>query len=347
MIDLSCDYNIGCAPELLSALSAANDTPQATYGFDAYSDRAKEKIRAAVGNPGADVYLLVGGTQTNATVLAAILRPWEGVLCAASAHIAVHESGAVEATGHKALTLPADAYGRLSPETLRAYLRGFYADPTYPHMVQPGAVYLSHPTELGGLYTAAALREIRALCDAYSLRLYVDGARLAYALASPDNDVTLPDLARLCDAFTIGGTKCGAAFGEALVLKNEATVPHFETLAKRRGALLAKGRMLGAQFLALFTNGLYTRIGQAGNRRAKTVLAELRMRELPCRYAPTNQVFFHVNRAQYDYLKERVLFSTWENRLDGLNDATLRLVTDWATEDADVEALCEVLREMP
>ena len=197
MIDLSCDYNTGCAPELLAALTAANDETNATYGFDRYSDSAKQKIRAAVENPDADVYLLVGGTQTNATVLAAILSSWEGVIAAESGHIAVHESGAVEATGHKVLPLAPDEYGRLLPETLRAFLGAFYADPTYPHMVQPGAVYLSQPTELGGLYTASMLREIRALCDEYSLRLFVDGARLGYALAAPGTDVTLPLLGQL------------------------------------------------------------------------------------------------------------------------------------------------------
>ena len=175
MIDFSCDYNCGCAPEILAALAAANESQHATYGLDVISARAKEKIRAAVGNPDADVYFLVGGTQTNATVLSAILRPWEGVV-----------SAAVEATGHKVLTVAADEYGRIEPETLRDYLRGFYADETCPHMVQPGAVYLSHPTEYGGLYSAAALREIRAICDEYALRLFVDGARLAYALASPE-----------------------------------------------------------------------------------------------------------------------------------------------------------------
>ena len=213
MIDFSCDYNCGCAPEILAALTAANESQHATYGLDAISARAKEKIRAAVGNPDADVFFLVGGTQTNATVLSSILRPWEGVVSAASGHIAVHESGAVEATGHKVLPVEADACGRIEPETLRAYLRGFYADETHPHMVQPGAVYLSHPTEYGGLYSAAALREIRATCDEYGLSLFVDGARLAYALASPETDVTLPLLGELCDVFPspyihIGGDEC-------------------------------------------------------------------------------------------------------------------------------------------
>ena len=213
MIDFSCDYNCGCAPEILAALTAANESQHATYGLDEISQRAREKIRAAVGNPEADVYFLVGGTQTNATVLSAILRPWEGVVSAASGHIAVHESGAVEATGHKVLAVAADEYGRIEPEGLRAYLRGFYADETCPHMVQPGAVYLSHPTEYGGLYSAASLREIRAICDEYDLRLFVDGARLAYALASPETDVTLPLLGEVCDVFYIGGTKCGAGQG--------------------------------------------------------------------------------------------------------------------------------------
>ena len=349
MLDFRSDYTCGMHPEVLKALADANGRRETGYGADTLSAAAAERIRAACDAPEAAVYFLCGGTQVNAVALDGLLNKGEGVLSADHAHIYTHEAGAIEALGHKVL---GDSSRLSQTDKLRAnilflFCRDFYADESHAHMVAPGAVYLSQPDEMGNLYSLEELTEIRRVCDDFHMRLYVDGARLAYALASPDNDVTLPDLARLCDAFTIGGTKCGAAFGEALVLKNEATVPHFETLAKRRGALLAKGRMIGAQFLALFTNGLYTRIGQAGNRRAKTVLAELRMRELPCRYAPTNQVFFHVNRAQYDYLKERVLFSTWENRLDGLNDATLRLVTDWATEDADVEALCGVLREMP
>ncbi len=341
MIDLSCDYNIGCAPELLAALSAANETQHATYGFDEYSARAKEKIRAAAANPDADVYLLVGGTQTNATVLASILRPWEGVISAASGHIAVHESGAVEACGHKVLTLEADRYGRLAPETLRAYLRSFYADPTCPHMVQPGAVYLSHPTELGGLYTAAELREIRAICGEYSLRLYLDGARLAYALGAPETDVTLPLLGELCDAFYIGGTKCGALCGEAVVFREKQ--PHFFPAHKQRGSLLAKGFVLGLQFDALFTDGLYLRLGRQGTDCALALREGLRA--LGVVFSPesgSNQQFPVLTAEQLEKLKGKVGFEVWEKRPDG--SAVARLCTSWHTTRADVDAVLSALR---
>ena len=341
MIDLSCDYNIGCAPELLEALCSANGSSHATYGFDGFSQRAKEKIRAAVENPDADVYLLVGGTQTNATVLAAILRPWEGVIAAASGHIAVHESGAVEAAGHKVLPLGADEYGRLAPEALREYLRAFYADPTYPHMVQPGAVYLSQPTELGGLYTAAALREIRALCDEYALRLFVDGARLAYALAAPETDVTLPLLGRLCDVFYIGGTKCGALCGEAVVFREKQ--PHFFPAHKQRGALLAKGFVLGIQFDALFTDGLYLRLGKQG------VETALRLREglraLGVSFSPesgSNQQFPVFTPGQLEKLKGKVGFEVWQSFPDG--SAVVRLCTSWHTTEAEVGEVLAALR---
>ena len=341
MIDLSCDYNVGCAPEILAALTAANEGQHATYGFDAFSARAKDKIRAAVGNPGADVYFLVGGTQTNATVLAAILSPWEGVISAGSGHIAVHESGAVEASGHKVLTLEADAEGRLRSETLRAYLRGFYADPTFAHMVQPGAVYLSHPTEYGGLYTAAELREIRAICEEYSLRLFVDGARLAYALAAPDTDVTLPLLGELCDVFYIGGTKCGALCGEAVVFREKQ--PHFFPAHKQRGALLAKGFLLGLQFDALFTDGLYFRLGRQGTDCAMRLKAGLKALGVPfCPESASNQQFPVLTAEQLERLRGKVGFEIWRQNPDG--SAVVRLCSSWRTTETEIDAVLEALK---
>ena len=341
MIDFSCDYNCGCAPEILAALTAANDSQHATYGLDEISQRAKEKIRAAVGNPEADVYFLVGGTQTNATVLSAILRPWEGVVSAASGHIAVHESGAVEATGHKVLAVAADEYGRIEPEALRAYLRSFYADETCPHMVQPGAVYLSHPTEYGGLYSAAALREIRAICDEYALRLFVDGARLAYALASPETDVTLPLLGEVCDVFYIGGTKCGALFGEAVVFRSEQK--HFFTAHKQRGALLAKGFLLGLQFDTLFTDGLYFRLGKQGTDCALALRESLRARGVP--FSPesgSNQQFPVLTPGQLQKLDGKVGYEIWQRHPDG--SAVIRLCASWRTTREDVDAVLDALR---
>ena len=341
MIDFSCDYNCGCAPEILAAISAANESQHATYGFDTYSQRGKEKIRAAVGNPEADVYFLVGGTQTNATVLSAILRPWEGVVSAGSGHIAVHESGAVEATGHKVLTVAADDCGRIEPDTLRAYLRGFYADETYPHLVQPGAVYLSHPTEYGGLYGAAALREIRAICDEYGLKLFVDGARLAYALASPETDVTLRLLGEVCDVFYIGGTKCGALLGEAVVFRREQK--GFFPAHKQRGALLAKGFLLGLQFDTLFTDGLYLRLGRQGTDCAFTLREGLRAMAIPFRpESGSNQQFPVLSSDQLKKLDGKIGYEIWQHLPDG--GAVIRLCASWRTTRADVDAVLDALR---
>lgn len=340
MIDFSCDYNCGCAPELLEALVSANAGQHATYGFDALSARAREKIRAAVANPEADVYFLVGGTQTNATVLSAILRPWEGVLSAASGHIAVHESGAVEATGHKVLTLPADDAGKLSAAALRAYLSGFFADETHRHMVQPGAVYLSHPTEYGGLYTADELREVRALCDEYALLLFVDGARLAYALGAPGTDVTLPLLGELCDVFYIGGTKCGALLGEAVVFRKKQ--PAFFTAHKQRGALLAKGYLLGVQFDTLFTDDLYLRLGAQGTLCALALRDGLRA--LGISFSPesgSNQQFPVLSEAQLAALEGKIGYEIWQ-RLPG-GGAVVRLCTSWRTTLSDVDAVLAAL----
>ena len=341
MIDFSCDYNCGCAPEILAALTAANESQHATYGLDAISARAKEKIRAAVGNPDADVFFLVGGTQTNATVLSSILRPWEGVVSAASGHIAVHESGAVEATGHKVLPVEADACGRIEPETLRAYLRGFYADETHPHMVQPGAVYLSHPTEYGGLYSAAALREIRATCDEYGLSLFVDGARLAYALASPETDVTLHLLGKVCDVFYIGGTKCGALLGEAVVFRRSQK--HFFTAHKQRGALLAKGFLLGLQFDTLFSDDLYLRLGRQGTECALALREGLRAMGVAFRpESGSNQQFPVLSSEQLQKLDGKIGYEIWQRLADG--GAVIRLCASWRTTREDVDAVLDALR---
>lgn len=340
MIDLSCDYNVGCAPEILSALSAANDTQHATYGFDGFSARAKDKIRTAVGNPEADVYFLVGGTQTNATVLASILSPWEGVISAGSGHIAVHESGAVEATGHKVLTLEADEFGRLAPDRLRTYLQAFYGDPTYPHMVQPGAVYISHPTEYGGLYTAEALRELRRICDDFGLRLFLDGARLAYALAAPASDVSLSLLGELCDVFYIGGTKCGALCGEAVVFRKPQK--NFFPAHKQRGALLAKGFLLGIQYDALFTDGLYLRLGRQGVDCALALRDGLKT--LGVRFCPdslSNQQFPVLTRDQLTKLDGKVGYEVWKMLDDG--SSVVRFCTSWHTTAEDISSVLAFL----
>ena len=341
MIDLSCDYNIGCAPELLAALTEANETQCTTYGLDAYSLRAKEKIRDAIGNAEADVYFLVGGTQTNATVLSSILRPWEGVLSVESGHISVHESGAVEATGHKVVTLAGDKYGRLLPETLLAFLESFYADPTHEHMVQPGAVYISHPTEYGGLYTADQLRNLRAICDRYALRLFLDGARLAYALASPETDVTLSLLGELCDVFYIGGTKCGALFGEAVVFRQNQ--PYFFSAHKQRGALLAKGFLLGLQFDKLFTDDLYLRLGKQGTNCAMQLKAGLMDLGIDfCPESGSNQQFPVLTAQQLERLDGKVGYEVWQQFADG--SAVVRLCSSWHTTAEEINEVLNILR---
>jgi len=339
MIDLSCDYNCGCAPEILLALNAANGEQHATYGFDGFSASAKEKIKAAVGVPDAEVFILAGGTQTNATVLSALLAPYEGVIAAETGHISVHEAGAIEYTGHKVLTVPGDEYGKLGADTLRSYLAAFYADGTYTHMVQPGAVYVSQPTEYGGIYSAAELRALRALCGEYGLRLYLDGARLAYALAARGADVTLETLGELCDAFYIGGTKCGALLGEAVVLTRP--VPHFFTTHKQHGALLAKGWLAGLQFDVLFTDGLYQRLGRSAIDRAeelKAGLAALGISFMP--ESPTNQQFPVMTDEQLRKLDGKIGYEIWRRTEGG---AVIRLCTSWRTTPADVNAVLDAL----
>lgn len=258
---LNSDYAAGCHPRILQRLVDTNLDKHGGYGADALSESAREKIRAACQVPTARVEFLVGGTQANAILLSALLRSTQGVIAAESGHIAVHEAGAIEAGGHKVLTLPGQD-GKIVAGQLRAFVEAYFADANREHMVAPGAVYLSQPSEFGTLYSLAELREIRRICDEYSLLLYVDGARLAYALGSADNDVTLADLGRLCDVFYIGGTKCGALFGEAVVMPDPHLVPNLFSHIKQRGGLLAKGRLLGLQFDELFSDGLYEQIGR-------------------------------------------------------------------------------------
>ena len=313
------------------------------YGSDCYCEAAKAKIREACKAPGAEVYFLVGGTQTNATVIDALLQSYQGVIAADTGHVSMHEAGAIEHSGHKVLTLPHEL-GKLSAEEIRAYLKTFWSDENHEHMVMPGMVYISQPTEYGTLYSREELAAISALCREKHLPLYVDGARLAYALACPENDVTLEDMAELCDIFYIGGTKCGALLGEAVVIPQPGLIPHFFTIIKQHGALLAKGRLLGLQFDTLFTDGLYARIGETAIRDANTIRDALRANGYQlCFASPTNQTFCLVDREQMEKLREYVDFSQWE-----VYDEThtiIRFATSWATKDEDVRTLCRVLRD--
>lgn len=337
MISFENDYSTGAHPRVLEALAATNLEPAPGYGTDRFCASAAERIRAACADDTADVFFLVGGTQTNAVVISSLLAGYEGVIAADTGHIAVHEAGAIEATGHKVITLP-EHDGKLQAADVEAYLEGFYADANYEHMVFPGMVFIAHPSELGTLYSLAELEELSALCRRYEIPLYLDGARLSYGLAAPESDVTLPDIARLTDAFYIGGTKCGALCGEAVVFPRGGMPKHFLTHVKQHGALLAKGRLLGVQFDTLFTNGLYGEVG----RTAIDAAAELRriLSEAGCaffRESPTNQQFVILENSQMEALAERVRFSFWE-RVDDTHTA-IRFVTSWSTTADDLAFL--------
>ena len=303
-ISFSCDYMEGAYPTILQRLIETNFAQMPGYGADDYCESAREKIRAACGAPNAEVHFLVGGTQTNATVIDALLRSYQGVVAADTGHISVHEAGAIEFGGHKVLTLP-HRNGKISAEQIASLLCVYEKDVNHDHTVMPGMVYLSQPTEYGTLYSREELSAISALCREKHLPLYVDGARLAYALACPENDVTLKDMAELCDIFYIGGTKCGALLGEAVVIPQPGLIPHFFTIIKQHGALLAKGRLLGLQFDMLFTDGLYQRIGEAALRAAEDIRTALRANGYQlCFASPTNQTFCLVDREQMEKLAE-------------------------------------------
>lgn len=336
MQTFECDYTEGAHPKILEALTRTNLEQMSGYGFDPYTASAAEKIKAACGAPDATVTFLMGGTQTNRIALDLLLAPYEGVLTPDTGHINVHEAGAIESAGHKVIGLK-QTDGILDLDALEAYLRDFYADATYEHMVQPGAVYLTHPSEYGTLYKKEQLKRVRALCDEYGMKLYVDGARLGYALGCPQNDLTLMDLAALTDAFSIGGTKLGALCGEALVFPRKA--PNMlMTQVKRHGGLLAKGRVLGVQFDTLFSDGLYEAIGREAIRHARRIREILTEKGYPLAWdSPTNQQFVLINDAEADALKKYVGFDRWGRTEAGLWIA--RFTASWSTTDADVDAL--------
>ena len=307
------------------------------YGCDDYTARAKDLIREACGQPQAAVQFLVGGTQTNATVIDALLARHEGVLAAESAHINVHEAGAIEASGHKVLTLPAHD-GKVLAADVEAYIRNFYRDETYEHMVAPGMLYISHPTELGTLYTLRELEDLSRVCREADIPLYMDGARLGYGLAAEGTDVTLKDIARLCDVFYIGGTKVGALFGEAVVAARPERLPHFFPLVKQHGALLAKGRLLGIQFGALFTDGLYQHIGAHAVRLALKLKQAFVEKGYKLHLdSPTNQQFVCLPNETIDRLMREATFELWGPR--GETETVVRFVTSWATREEDVDKL--------
>lgn len=344
MISFESDYNNGVHPEVLQHLIDTNQKLTSGYGFDQFSEAARKKIIQACECPDAEVFFLVGGTQTNMVVIDAMLQLYEGVLAANTAHINVHESGAVEMTGHKVLTLP-EHHGKIHAEVLRNWLVTFYHDENKDHCVFPGLVYITFPTEYGTLYTAKELTDIYAICQEYEMPLFIDGARLGYGLMAPDNDITLPFLAHHCDAFYIGGTKVGALCGEAVVFTHNNTPKHFFTTVKQHGALLAKGRLVGVQFEALFTDHLYLRISQDVMQKAMQLKNLFKKYHIPFFLdSPTNQQFVILTKEQKEKLSKDVIFGKWCDYDE--DQEVCRFVTSWMTTDDDLlqlERLLQVL----
>ena len=334
------DYGEGAHPAVLAHLAETNMEHLSGYGVDPYCASAKEKILNACGCPGGNVFFLVGGTQTNAVVIGSLLRRHEGVVAANSGHVSVHEAGAIEYTGHKVLEIGQEN-GKINAGELRAYMERFYGDGNHEHMVFPGMVYISHPTDYGTLYTKAELEAISGVCRAWKIPLYVDGARLGYGLASEETDVTLEDMARYADVFYIGGTKVGALCGEAVVFPHGAPV-YFMTMVKQQGALLAKGRLLGVQFDALFTDNLYLQISKNAIQTADRLKQALKEKNYQLLLdSPTNQIFVILEDEKLEELKKHVRYSFWEKFDD--THTVIRLATSWATAMEDVEKLIETL----
>lgn len=337
MLHFDCDYMEGAHPEVMRRLVETNLEQTPGYGCDPYTARACELIRRECGAPDAEVHLLVGGTQTNATVIDGLLRRHEGVLAAESGHINVHEAGAIEAAGHKVLALPQHD-GKVRAEEVERYIDTFYRDETCDHMVFPGMLYVSHPTEFGTLYSLQEMEALHDVCHRHHIPLYLDGARLSYALAAEENTLTLRDIARLCDVFYIGGTKTGTLFGEAVVVTRPELLPHFFTLVKQHGALLAKGRLLGIQFETLFTDGLYLRIARQAITTARRLKAALLARGYRMAIdSPTNQQFFILPNDEIDRLSQFATFELWGPR--GERESTVRFVTSWATQERQIDEL--------
>lgn len=335
------DYMEGAHPRVLQALVETNMVSVPGYGSDRFCEDARGRILGACACPNGEVHFVGGGTQANQVVIDALLEPWQGVVAAATGHVNVHEAGAIEATGHKVLALPSSE-GKLAASDVRECWDAWHEDGNWEHMVEPGAVYLSQPTEYGTLYSLAELEGISAACRQTGMKLFVDGARLAYGLACTGNDVSLPDLARLADAFYIGGTKCGALCGEAIVFPRAGIAPRFFTRIKQHGALFAKGRLLGVQFGALFTDGLYFELGRVAVESAERIRTALHDKGYRIYIeSPTNQTFFVVGDARMEELAEHVVF-VFDRKLDDAH-TVIRLCTSWATRPEDVDALLGLL----
>lgn len=341
MLDFVNDYSEGAHEKILERLIETNREKLSGYGTDIYCEAAKQKIREACKCPEADIHFLVGGTQTNATVIDAMLCQYEGVIAATTGHVSTHEAGAIEASGHKVLTIPHEN-GKISAHVLESYFEDFYADGNHEHMVFPGMVYISHPTEYGTLYSKKELEELSKVCHKYEAPLYLDGARLGYGLVSEENDVTLADIAELCDVFYIGGTKVGALCGEAVVFTKKNTPKHFMTIVKQHGALLAKGRLLGIQFDTLFTDDLYLTISKNAIKTANMLKKALKEKGYTFYIdSPTNQIFLVLEDEKLKQLEKEVAVSFWEKADD--THTIVRLATSWATSEEEIRELIGIL----
>ncbi|UJF25494.1 low specificity L-threonine aldolase [Planococcus sp. 107-1] len=337
MIRFDNDYAEGAHPQILKRLFETNEEQSPGYGMDRFCESARNLIRKACNAPEADIHFLVGGTQTNTTIIASVLRPHQGVVSAHSGHIAVHETGAIEATGHKILPLPSED-GKIQADQVRRVYEEHWNDATHEHIVQPALVYISNPTEFGTTYSKSELEELRTTCLECNLTLMIDGARLGYGLASEDNDLPLADIAKLCDVFYIGGTKIGALFGEAVVITNPALKKDFRYLIKQRGGLLAKGRLLGIQFETLFEDGLYQELSKHAIDAAMTIRKAFEHNAFKFKYnSKTNQQFPIMRNDYIEELSKKYSFHTWEKVNE--SESVVRFCTSWSTKAEHVDSL--------
>lgn len=338
MLYFNCDYTEGAHPRILERMLNTNMEQTVGYGEDQYCEQARELIRKECGREDVAVHFLVGGTQANFTVIRAALRPHQGAISAVTGHINAHETGAVEATGHKVLALPSGSEGKLTAAQVEETVKNHWSDETHEHQVQPKMVYISHPTENGALYTLAELEALSKTCKENGLYLFLDGARLGYGLTAQGTDVTMADLARLCDVFYIGGTKCGALFGEAVVIVNPELKTDFRYAIKQNGGMLAKGRLLGIQFLTLFEDGLYYQICRTANQQAYRIADACKEAGFPFfAESITNQQFPIFPNRLLEKLGQKYAYSTWA-KVDEDHTA-IRLATSWATREEAVEQL--------
>lgn len=348
MILFNSDYNEGAHPKVLDKLIATNMVQTPGYSTDNYSEQAREFIKQKCQDDTLAVHFLVGGTQTNLTFIAAALRPHQGVIAANTGHISEHETGAIEATGHKVIELASNngSYdGKLTAEQVEQYYLAHINDENHEHIVQPKLVYISNPTEFGTIYSKAELQALSVICQKHNLLLYMDGARLGYGLTALGNDLELPLIAKYCDAFYIGGTKVGALFGEALVIRNEKIKEDFRYIMKQRGALLAKGRLLGVQFSALFEDDLYFQISTHANKLAHKIKLALQALNIPFLVeTPTNQQFPIIHNDKLAIISKQYGYSLWKKIDD--NYSCVRFCTSWATREQDVDKFINDIKKI-